>query len=229
MIEWLKNMDWALFVAVLSLLFTGMVSFITIRYTRRSLAYTKLSTKIASKSLRTAKKSIDTSIKIYQDQKDEDERKRKTELKGLIAITRNHMFFCSEAVSKNIISVNRIIDSNANIFSMLQRPNNGAIIRLISDKVDELAEIVNIEFNIDLFALNIAKYDSRLLWKLVRLTKSAKENTNRLNLTLEQLSGIGHSDKLSVAKCTFEPILPLLNMLSDEVREIERILDSYEV
>lgn len=87
MVEWIKNMDWGLFVAVLSLLFTGVVSFITIRYTKRSLDYTKESTRIAEESLQAAQKSIDTSIELYEKQKADElmmeENKNQNEINAL--------------------------------------------------------------------------------------------------------------------------------------------------
>ncbi|WP_337127337.1 hypothetical protein [Proteus terrae] len=79
-------MDWALFVAVLSLLFTGWVSFITIRYTKKSLNYTKKNTQIAIESLDEAKKSIDTSIELYEKQKNDYEEREKKEKDKLIEL-----------------------------------------------------------------------------------------------------------------------------------------------
>ncbi|WP_368869965.1 hypothetical protein [Proteus mirabilis] len=71
-------MDWALFVAVLSLLFTGVVSFITIRYTKRSLELAEQSSAISNESLTAAKKSIETSIAIYEKQKNDAELDKKS-------------------------------------------------------------------------------------------------------------------------------------------------------
>ncbi|MEY0976206.1 hypothetical protein AB7196_09660 [Providencia rettgeri] len=91
MVEWLKNMDWALFVAVLSLLFTGVVSFITIRYTKRSLDYTKESTWLAKESLKAAQKSIDTSLELYEKQKNDavaiESSNNENELMSLLKVT----------------------------------------------------------------------------------------------------------------------------------------------
>lgn len=72
----IKNIDFGLAVAVLSLIFTGIVSFITIRYTKRSLDYTKKSVQIADASLKASQKSIDTSIEIYEKQKKDDNYKK---------------------------------------------------------------------------------------------------------------------------------------------------------
>ncbi|HHN8389728.1 hypothetical protein ABMZ76_08465 [Morganella morganii] len=74
-----KSMDWGLTVAVLSLVFTGIVSFITIRYTKKSLDYTKESVQIADASLKAARESINTSVEIYEKQKKDDLIKREKE------------------------------------------------------------------------------------------------------------------------------------------------------
>lgn len=72
----IKDIDFGLVVAILSLAFTGIVSFITIRYTKRSLDYTKKSVQIADASLKASQKSIDTSIEIYEKQKKDDDYKK---------------------------------------------------------------------------------------------------------------------------------------------------------
>ncbi|WP_235410088.1 hypothetical protein, partial [Proteus terrae] len=63
------DVDWGLMVAVLSMFFTMFIGVITIRYTKKSLGYTKKSTEIADESLRAAKKSVDTTIRIYRQQR----------------------------------------------------------------------------------------------------------------------------------------------------------------
>lgn len=80
MVEWIKNMDWALFVAVLSLLFTGVVSFITIRYTRKSLRQNEKSNKLSEESLIEARKN-------YREQRERlEEEVRNTKERNIVGM-----------------------------------------------------------------------------------------------------------------------------------------------
>lgn len=86
-IDWFNGIDLGIVIALLSLFFTAIVSFITIRYTKKSLDYTKRSVEIADASLKAAQKSIDTSIELYEKQKRDEGKKDSDKLiREIIAI-----------------------------------------------------------------------------------------------------------------------------------------------
>ncbi|BBU96730.1 hypothetical protein [Providencia rettgeri] len=67
--SWINRIDWGLAIALISLFFTAFVSFITIRYTKKSLNYTKESMQVAKESLLAAQKSIKISIELHEQER----------------------------------------------------------------------------------------------------------------------------------------------------------------
>lgn len=175
-------MDWALFVAVLSLLFTGVVSFITIRYTKRSLDYTKESTRIAEESLQAAQKSIDTSIELYEKQKTDElmaeKNKNENELNALKVMIYNDVKsnlnkllniidFCQSTWSMELINY-KYNDAASEPFSEYKVRNGKDGMILFSQHSDVV---------IDRYLLNVARIDGNLANKLIQL-KSTIDHFN---------------------------------------------------
>lgn len=74
-----ENWSWGFFIAVLSLWFTAKAIKKTDKANKLaevSLGLTRTSTKIAEESLQAAKQSIDTSVELYEKQKNDDEKSR---------------------------------------------------------------------------------------------------------------------------------------------------------
>ncbi|MEQ4659613.1 hypothetical protein AB7Z54_10535 [Providencia manganoxydans] len=82
--NWVSKVDWAIVIAILSLLFTTIISFITIRYTKKSLA-------ISANSLDASIKSIDTSILIYEKQKKDENEKISQVNASILKVIKSHV------------------------------------------------------------------------------------------------------------------------------------------
>ncbi len=202
--EWVKNMDWALFVAVLSLLFTGVVSFITIKYTKSSLDYTKESTRIAEESLQAAQKSIDTSIELYEKQKKDSEMKRDirkkerlSSLKYLVSseISINSVIysytvtFCKRVIEDSILDL-KVNDDDSNVVSYMTRDfcNSGFVFTKHESSVTEkyLLDIVDADSvfygKIIKMLIEIKRYNDLFIPKLRELINKTDYGDDNMKL-----------------------------------------------
>ncbi|WP_272680099.1 hypothetical protein [Providencia sp. PROV032] len=139
--EWIENMDWALFVAVLSLLFTGLVSLITIRYTRKSLRQNEKSNKLSEESLIEARKN-------YREQRERlEEEVRNTKERNIVGMNIINGIFIDEVevfIRKYLQIINN--DADGAIVSFNYEKRNEQYFFEFKDKDNKVVDATNFWF-----------------------------------------------------------------------------------
>ncbi|EQB9153983.1 hypothetical protein ACYYHG_000093 [Morganella morganii] len=171
-----KNMDFGLVVAVISLIFTIIVGGATIWYTRRSV-------RIAEQSLEAAKNSIYTSIEIYEKQKKDDAFNEKIKLQNR---SMSLHYLIRNEVSANYIRLHKVVNFCKRVWS-----ND-----VINFEYNDLAHFpfANYTFSdgesdgfmfeeqsysiIDKYLLDVADVDAQLISKLIGLRYSIEHFNN---------------------------------------------------
>ncbi|EGT3592351.1 TPA: hypothetical protein ACPEVW_001725 [Proteus mirabilis] len=184
------DVDWGLMVAVLSMFFTMFIGVITIRYTKKSLGYTKKSTEIADESLRAAKKSVDTTIRIYRQQRINEYKNNKKAViayKKLISeeLKENYIYLSNVCKFIDFYLLNYSFDKNyvgnSPLYSVV---NNGDEVNMIFRK--------NTTFYIDEFLHDITKIDLQFSIKLIDLKRKINFSNELLMLMKVELDNNSH-------------------------------------
>ncbi|WP_109911374.1 hypothetical protein [Providencia rettgeri] len=191
-VNWMSKFDWGIAIAILSLLFTTVVSFITIRYTKKSLEYTKKSVQIANDSLDATTKSVVTSIEIYERQKKDDfekentiTRSEKKALNYLIYTEANGNFI----VFQPVFDFCTFIRSNKVKYYLYNNKGSESFLKYAVNDNEEIAFLFSKQSLdvIDKYLLDTARVDSILVEKLVLLKISTLTYNNSFIIALETM------------------------------------------
>ncbi|WGL97367.1 hypothetical protein QE177_09040 [Arsenophonus sp. aPb] len=198
----MENVDWGLVVAVLSLIFTAIVSFLTIRYTKKSLEYTKKSTDIANKSLHAAQKSIETSIEIYNKQKKdnnlEKEESNKAKLKAIkktikFKLERNYILYKGIVNTFDAIKNDEVVEIDFQEFKFddfVVSCSDGST-RSFNTNIKSICNSVELFYEIYLLNENFAT-------KLIALNEQYIILENVLNIFLKLASNENYDNKFKI-------------------------------
>lgn len=213
-----KNMDFGLVVAVISLIFTIIVGGTTIWYTRRSV-------RIAEQSLEAAKNSIYTSIEIYEKQKKDDTANEKIKLQNRSMSLR---YLISNEVSANYIRLHSVTDFCKRVwdndvkdfeyngvahvpflnYTLSSGENHGFLFEEQSYSI------------IDKYLLDVADVDAQLISKLIGLRYSIEHFNNSF------ISGL---NLIAKNKCYIEDLYEYVNDSKKFITSFEKLtLDTME-
>lgn len=216
--SWINRIDWGLTIAFISLIFTAFVSFITIRYTKRSLEYTKRSMQIASSSLQATQKSIETSIDIYEKQKKDDDNKINYNNETTLKLMKSHI---SEEIkinythSKGLMLLFQFASSKQNIeMEIVDVYSDLRMVMIKADGEEKGFVYANPDINF------IDKY----LYQLMKLDRNIAEIAMKL-----KISNLIYVHKMNFLFLYIKNKLILSEHLHEEIQQSLEVMNSYNL